>query len=74
MLTVVEAALVGSAMLLAVTVAVLATLTSGAEKSPLVEIAPAVVLHVTAVSLVLLTVALNCFAVPEETVGLSGEI
>jgi hypothetical protein len=56
------------------TVAVLATLTSGAEKTPLVEIAPAVVLHVTAVSLVLLTVALNCFAVPEETVGLSGEI
>ena len=46
------------------TVAVPTTLTSGAEKTPLVEFVAAVALHVTAVSLVLLTVAVNGFAVP----------
>jgi len=64
--------LVGSATLVAVTVAVVVVVTLGAVNSPLLEIAPALVLQVTAVFEVLVTVAENC-SVPEgETLALLG--
>jgi len=69
-----DAVLVGSAMLVAVTVAVLVVFTSGARNSPLLEIVPVVVAHPTPRFLVLLTMAANCRVEPEATLEFKGEM
>ena len=71
MLTVAEAVLLVSAWLVAVTV-VLAN-TVAAVKSPELEIEPALAVHVTAVLVEPVTVALNCWVPPETTVATLGE-
>jgi len=57
--------LVGSATLVAVTVAVVAAVTVGAVNIPLLLIVPPLAVQVTAVFEVFLTVAVNC-CVPAE--------
>ena len=71
--TVAFALFVGSAALVAFTVAVASLLTFGAVYSPSFETDPAVVLHETAVLLVPLTSAAICFVPPDLTVELAGE-
>jgi len=61
-----------SATLAAVMVTVVFTVTFGALKSPALEIAPSVAVHVTAPFEVLLTCALNCFELPVVTVTAAG--
>lgn len=58
--TVAEAVLLVSAWLVAVTVTVVMTVTVGAVKSPELDIEPAVAVHVTAVLVEPVTVAVNC--------------
>src|SRR5713101_3541148 len=72
--TVAEAFLDRSATLVAVTVAVVATFTAGATNKPVLEMVPAVADQVTPTLLVSRTVAVNCWVLPEETVGLAGEM
>jgi hypothetical protein len=62
-----------SATLVAVTVTSVATETLGAAYIPLEEILPGLADHVTAVLLVLLTLAVNCCTAPEEIVTVAGE-
>ncbi len=66
--------LVGLATLVAVTVAVVVLVTLGAVNSPVLEIVPALALHVTDVFEELLTVAENCCLPAEATLALPGEI
>jgi hypothetical protein len=65
---------VGSATLVAVTVTLVLASTLGAENSPLAEMTPALVDHVTAVFDVPCTRAENCCVVPEVNEALFGEI
>ena len=67
------ACLVGSATLVAVTVAVVAVVTLGAVNSPLLEMVPPLALQVTAVFEVLMTVAENCCVPADGTLVLLGE-
>jgi hypothetical protein len=69
--TVALAYLVGSATLVAVTVVFAVTV--GALNNPLLLTAPAVADHVTAVLLVFVTWAENCWLPPEITVAVVGE-
>ena len=71
--TVALAYLVGSATLVAVTVTVVFAVTVGALNSPVVLTVPAVADHVTAVLLVFVTWAENCWLPPETTVAVVGE-
>jgi hypothetical protein len=48
--------------------------TAGAVSTPVLEIEPAVVDHVTFILVEPLTVAENCWVAPEATVALVGEI
>ena len=64
---------VGSAALVAFTVAVVVELTFGAVNNPLEETDPMFVLHVTPVLLVLLTEAVSCLVPPDEILALVGE-
>jgi hypothetical protein len=57
----------------AVTVTLVAEVTEGAVKSPVLEMVPALAFHTTAVLLVEVRVAANCWWVPEEMVVLEGE-
>jgi hypothetical protein len=59
-ITVAEPVLLVSAWLVAVTVTVVLPLTVGAVKSPELEIEPAEAVHVTAVLVEPVTVAVNC--------------
>lgn len=63
-----------SAALVAVTVTDELLVTFGAVNTPLVEIAPELADHVTAVLLVPCTVAANCLVLPEVKLVLEGEI
>jgi len=65
--------LVGSATLVAVTVAVVAVVTDGAVNSPELEMLPVLVDQVTDVLLVPLTSALNCLVPAEDTLALVGD-
>ena len=71
--TLADAFFVVAATLVAVTVTVVVVLTVGALNSPVEETEPALADHVTAVWLVLLTVAENCCDPPDATVALVGE-
>ena len=71
--TEVAADFLGSAMLVALTMTAVAAVTLGAVNIPLVEMVPAEEDHATAVLAVLLTVAVNCWAPPEGTVGPRGD-
>lgn len=64
----------GAAALLAVTMIVVLVDTTGAVSNPVPEMAPPVVVQVTAWLEVLATVAVNCRAPPEVTVVEVGEI
>ena len=70
--TVALADLLESPTLAAVMVIVVLAATWGAVNSPVLEIAPAVVAHVTAEFEALLTCALNCFELPVDTVAVAG--
>src|SRR4029077_7724730 len=70
--TVAEADFDVSCTLVAVTVTEPAV--AGAVKRPLVLTVPAVVVHVTALLVVPVTVAVNCCVVPAFTVGVDGEM
>jgi hypothetical protein len=70
--TVADADFVGSEMLVAVTVAVVSTVTVGALNRPLPLTVPAVDDHVTDLSAQLVTFAVNCCVAPEETVAVVG--
>jgi|SRR5712692_8400461 len=72
-LTDATAFLVGSAALVAATVADIDVLTLGAVKAPLLDIVPALADQITPVLLVPLTVAVNCCVPPETTVAVAGE-
>jgi hypothetical protein len=72
-LTDATAFLVGSAALVAATVADIDVLTLGAVKTPLLEIVPALADQITPFLLVPLTVAVNCCVPPETTVAVAGE-
>jgi hypothetical protein len=72
--TVAEAELAVLAWLVALTVTDVEEVTVGAVKRPELEMDPAEVDQVTAVLGEPLTVAVNCWAPPEETVALPGEI
>jgi hypothetical protein len=72
--TVAEALWLGSAWLVAVTVTVVLALTVGAVKSPELETDPAAADQVTAVFVVPVTVAVNCWVAPEATVAVVGEM
>ena len=67
------ACLLASATLVALTVAVVLTLTSGAVYSPLLEIVPEDAVHVTDVLLIPVSVAVNCRVPWDATVALLGE-
>jgi hypothetical protein len=67
------ACLVGSATLVAVTLAVAGAVTLGAVNTPLLDIVPPLALQVTAVFEVLLTVAVNCWVAPEMRLEEVGE-
>jgi hypothetical protein len=71
--TVALAYLVGSATLVAVTVTVVIAVTAGALNNPVLLTVPAVADHVTAVLLVFVTWAENCWLPPETTVAVVGE-
>jgi cyanate permease len=62
-----------SAALVAVTVTCVLVETVGAEYLPLDEMLPTLAVHVTAVLLVLLTLAENCCAAPEATLAVVGD-
>jgi hypothetical protein len=72
--TVDNADFVVSAWLVAVTVAVVVEVTEGAVKSPVLEMVPAEAVHVTAVFVEPLTVAVNCWVLPADSVALVGVI
>ncbi len=74
MVAIADAFFEGSATLVAMIVAVVATVTFGARNKPVGETVPAVADQVTATLLVSLTVALNCPLPPEVTLALPGEI
>ena len=63
-----------SAALVAVTVTDFTLLLVGAVNNPLAEMLPALADQITAVLLVLLTVAVNCTFPPAATDGSAGEI
>ena len=65
--------MVGSATLVAFTVAVVVVLTLGAVNNPLLEIVPPVAVQVTPVFEALLTVALNSCVPADATLALLGE-
>lgn len=69
-----DALCVVSAWLVAVTVTVVVDETDGAVYIPVLEMLPAVAAQVTAVFVVLLTVAVNCFVAAEVTVAVDGVI
>ncbi len=66
--------LVGSATLVALTEAVVLTLTVGAVKSPEVETVPALADQFTAVLVVPVTVSVNSCVPPDGTIAEAGEI
>ena len=70
--TVAEPDFVGSALLVAVTVAVVLLLTVGLLYMPVLEIVPSLADHFTATSEVLLTSALNCMEPVDGTVAVPG--
>ena len=72
--TVALADFVGSATLVAVTVAVVPEVTFGAVYRPALETVPAVADHVTEVLALLVTVAENCCVPPDTTVVEVGEM
>jgi hypothetical protein len=72
--TVVDAYAPVCATLLAVTLAVLVVVLDGAVNNPVGEIVPALADHVTAVLLVLVTLAENWTVPPAGTDGSAGEI
>jgi len=72
--TVALAVLVGSAVLVAVTVTLVEVTTLGATNTPLLEIVPALADHVTLPFLLPETDALNCLLPPELRLTLVGEI
>jgi len=72
--TVADAELAVLAWLVALTVTEVVEVTEGAVRSPEVEMDPAEVDQVAAVFDDPLTVAVNCWVPPEETVALAGEI
>src|SRR5438552_19074589 len=74
MVTVALADLVASATLVAVTIAVVFDVTVEAVYSPELLIVPFVAVHVTAVLVVPVTVAVNCCVPPDATVALVGEM
>ena len=59
---------------MALTVTLVPEVTTGAVKSPDVEMDPALADQVTAVFVEPLTVAVNCWVAPEETAAVAGEI
>jgi hypothetical protein len=65
--------LVGSAMLVAVTVAFVLTVTVGAWYRPVLEIVPGEADQITATFEVLLTRAVNCLVPTDGTVAVAGE-
>src|SRR6266568_3437084 len=71
--TVAVACLLESARLVTVTWIEVFVSTTGAVRRPLLEIFPALAHQLAAVLAVLLTLAVNCCAPPEETVALPGE-
>ena len=71
--TVALAVLVASARLVARTVTVVAVVTLGAVKLPVLVIAPALTDQITDVLLVPCTVAENCWVAPEAMLALVGE-
>ncbi len=70
--TVAEAATVGAATLVAVTVADELELTCGAVYNPAFEIVPLLAFQVTLVFEVLLTSAVNCWLLPDATLAVPG--
>lgn len=72
--TVAVAFFVKSAALVAVTYVVFIVVTAGAVYSPEVVMVPVVVDHVTAVLVLPVTAAVNCWVFPENTVAVVGEI
>jgi hypothetical protein len=72
MVTIACAVCVGSATLVAVTVALVEVVTDGAVNMPLLEIDPALVVQLTAVFEALLTVAENCCVPAEVTLVVAG--
>ena len=73
-MTVADADLVGSAMLVTVTVIVVVLVTEGAAKRPVVETVPPLAVHLAPVLVLPDTVSVNCLAPPELTVAVVGEI
>ena len=69
-----DADLVGSATLVTVTVIVVALVTEGAVKRPLVETLPPLAVQFTAVLVLPVTVSVNCFVPPELTEVVVGEM
>jgi len=68
-----DADFVASAWLVAVRVRAVVEVTEGAVKTPVVEIVPAEAVQVTAVFVEPLTIAVNCWVLPEDNVELVGE-
>jgi hypothetical protein len=62
-----------SAWLVAVRVTVVVEVTEGAVKTPVVEIVPAEAVQATEVFVEPLTVAVNCWVLPEDTIEFVGE-
>ena len=73
-MTVADADLVGSAMLVTVTVIVVALVTEGAVKKPVVETVPPLAVQLAPVLVLPVTVSVNCLVPPELTVAVVGEI
>jgi hypothetical protein len=71
--TLADADLVPSAALVAVIVTVTELLVAGAVKRPEAEMLPWVAIHFTAVLLVLVTLAVNCFVPPAVTLAAEGD-
>ncbi len=67
-----DAAAFGLAALVAVTVAVVAVVTEGAVNNPLVEMIPALVLHLICVLVEPWTTAASCWLAPDGTVTRAG--
>ena len=72
-MTFADADFVASAWLVAVRVRAVVEVTEGAVKTPVVEIVPAEAVQVTAVFVEPVTIAVNCWVWPEDTVELVGE-
>ena len=68
-----EALLLESAMLVAVTIAVVEVETAGAVNRPVLDTVPTFADQLTATLLVPTTVALNCCAPPEAMIELTGD-